>query len=790
MIKPISIKKIKASKRTWHVITGLAMLSILLHARFMSTPILETKSYSVKIQDQNQQLLRLTLSGDEKYRIFTPLAEINPQFVEAALLHEDRHFFYHLGVNPIALLKAGINTYARGTRRMGGSTITMQLARMLYPFHSISLSGKVKQIILALQLEALHSKHEILEAYLNLLPYGGNIEGVGAASLIYFSKSATNLTLAESLNLAVIPQNPNFRLLSSGNSTEKASNLISSARMRLFQTWVSLHPHETSETQELELPIVNKGLSQLPFRAPHFVELARQLRPTQKLLNTSLNYSIQNLAERKLKAYVEGHKNLGITNASVMILNFETMQVNAMIGSADFFNNDIEGQVNGTLAKRSPGSTLKPFVYGLAIDQGLIHPLTLLKDTPMSFNGFDPENFDRNFSGPVNARDALIRSRNVPAVYLTSLLSKPTLYEFLKSSQVKQLKSPEFYGLSLSLGGAELRMDELVRLYASLANGGKLKPLRYFQDDKIEEGKSILSPEASFLTLDMLKNNPRPDQKFSNQWVRNSVPVAWKTGTSHGFRDAWSIGVMGPFVIAVWLGNFGGQGNPALIGRDMAGPLFFSLVDALKEHATGQEHWLSPEGLNLKRLKVCSLSGHLPTKHCSHQIETWFIAGKSPITQCSIHREILISKKSGLRACEDAPNVKSDVFEFWPSDLLHIFRIAGIPRRPPPRFEASCSTQETQNFGVAPNITSPKKDVTYTLRLPAAELAEESPIPLQAVVDGDAQKLTWFVGNELIGQSDPQKPLLWKPRPGRFTVRVVDNLGRSDSRSLDVKMSQ
>ncbi len=760
-------------------------------ARFWQGPILEAYSYSRQVLARDGKLLRFTLSGDEKYRVFTPLDEIPPSVKEAVLLQEDRWFYFHPGINPWSLVKAAVETYS-GDRRMGGSTITMQLARMTSTRGSKTIGGKIAQIGRALHLELFHSKNEILEAYLNLLPYGANVEGIGAASFIYFGKSPKLLTTAEVLSLTVIPQNPNAR---SFLGSSQASLRSKEARASLQKAWLEQHPEDRNINLEMDLPLASKRLSGLPFAAPHFSNLVLERRVSGDFrqngkLETTLDLEIQTLVERKVSAYVNGQKRLGINNASVLVLDSETMEVLALVGSADFFDKKIQGQVNGVLGKRSPGSSLKPFTFALAMDQGLIHPMTLLKDTPMSFGGFDPENFDKTFSGPLSATDALIHSRNVPAVFLTSLLKSPSFYDFLKSSGIKKLREPTYYGLAMSLGGAEVTMEELSSLYAMLANKGELKPLRYLKTDPLRTTARLLSPEASFLTLDMLRKNLRNDQKYTESWIKNTVPIAWKTGTSHGFRDAWTTGVAGRFVISVWLGNFEGEGNPALIGRELAAPLFFSIVDGLRSRAQGEPKWLSRVDLNVKKVKVCALSGHLPGKNCRNEGEAWFIPGKSPISSCEIHREVLISTRSGLRGCElSRGEMRKEIFEVWPSDLLQIFRVAGIPRKTPPAFEPECRKSDTQITGLAPNIVSPRKEVVYTYRSGESETPQEI-VPLAAVADGDARSLHWFVGSEYLGKTDPQKPLLWKPKPGRYVVRVVDDLGRSDARDVDVKVTQ
>jgi penicillin-binding protein 1C len=785
----MSLKKLALSLILLAVLIGSVAT-----ARIFKTPLIDARNGSKQVVDRRGALLRMTLSGDEKYRLFTPLQDIPASAVEAVLMHEDRYFYFHPGVNPWSLAKAGVSTYLRGSRRIGGSTLTMQLARMTSTRGSKTITGKIHQVFRALYLEALYSKDEILEAYLNLLSYGGNIEGIGTASEIYFRKNASQMTLPEVLTLAVIPQNPNVR-------KTRGSGVLKESRSRLAASWLKVHPEDKIALSSLDVTLESKSMKELPFKAPHFVE--RVLSQSQgpefsriSKIETSLDSSLQRLVELKVDAYVRAKSAIGIKNATVMVVDTRSMEVVAHVGSANYFDSTIQGQVNGAQAQRSPGSTLKPFVYGLAIDQGLIHPLTLMKDTPMSFGGFDPENFDRKFAGPLSATEALISSRNVPAVYLTSQLEKPSLYQFLKATGAVLRHEPKYYGLALSLGGAELSMEEIIRMYAMLANKGELKSLKWShavnETAPAPAGRKLLSSEASFLVLDMLRQNPREDQRFVDGLLRDSRPVAWKTGTSHGFRDAWTFGLIGPYAVGVWLGNFNGDENPSLIGREMAAPLFFNLVDGLKSQASVETAWLSTRDLNLKKVKVCTVSGLFPNAHCKHGTDTWFIPGKSPIAKCNVHREIKVDAASGLRLCEENGRIfKRETFEFWPSDLLMVFKTAGIPRKTPPSYVAGCEKSATESQGVKPTITSPRKDVSYTYRVEETrDVASEDRIPFAAVADGDAHVLHWFVGAEYVGKTSADKPFLWKAKVGHHIVRVVDDLGRSDSRAIDVKASR
>ena len=295
------------------------------------------------------------------------------------------------------------------------------------------------------------------------------------------------------------------------------------------------------------------------------------------------------------------------------------------------------------------------------------------------------------FAGSLSAEDALVKSRNVPAVWVASQLHSPSLYDFLRSAGVSGLSGESHYGLALVLGGAELTLPELVELYAMLANQGVLRKLRFTKDEEPEEGRPLLTPGASFMVLDSLAKAPRPAQGFQPGWVQDPVPVSWKTGTSTGHRDAWTLGVVGPYVVGVWVGNFDGTPNPLFVGREAAAPLFFELVDALRGADPGVARWNRTPPPSLSRISVCAVSGHLPGPHCTHQVPTWFLPGTSPIRPCDIHREVLIDTRTNRRACGLSAYTRTEVYEFWPSDLLSLFRRAGIPRRVPPKLAEGCS---------------------------------------------------------------------------------------------------
>jgi len=727
-------------------------------------------------------LLRLTLARDEQYRVWVPLERIDPRLVEAVRLYEDRWFHWHPGFNPASLARGAWTTW-RGDARRGGSTLTMQLARRLYRIDSRTLRGKAKQVAAAMWLEARYSKHDLLEAYLNLAPYGSNIEGVEAASLVYFGKRASELLLPEALALAVIPQNPNRRGTDvRGASGESAwPQALSAARARLWSAWADRHPADATPATRaaLALPLQLRSTRQLPFAAPHAVQTLMRTLPDRPETATSLHAATQAAVERAIRQFIAARKGSGVTNAAALLVDTRTMRVRAWVGSANFADASIDGQVNATTAKRSPGSTLKPFIYGLALDQGLLHPRSILKDAPSSFGTYSPENFDGRFDGPVTARDALVRSRNVPAVAVAARLSKPTLYEFLKDAGVRQLASEQHYGLALALGGGELSMEELASLYAMLANGGELKPLTFTAGMQAPPTtRQLLSPEAAFITLDMLQANPRPDTG------QPAFPrVAWKTGTSWGFRDAWTAGVFGSSVLVVWVGNFDGTSNAALVGVHTAAPLFFNIVDSLRSQGLDPGEPARAMPANLAKVQVCAASGDLPNDECKDLATTWFIPGKSPIKVSTLHRAVWVDDATGRAVCGSGEHTHREVFEYWGSDMLQVFARAGMPRRVPPA-PARCGTGSMLAAEDGPQIVSPLRGAAYVLRLKSAPT-----LTLRANA-GRAGSVYWFADAAFVGSVAAGKDLVWSPpAAGKYTLSAVDAQGVADTREVSVEFA-
>lgn len=753
------------------LLTGLILLSLLYLHYQPKPPLASFYSESTAIYARNGELLRLTLAQDKQYRVWTPLAQIPKNIQTATLLYEDRWFYRHLGINPFALMRSVWMTFGKGSRQ-GASTITMQVARQVYDINSRTILGKLWQIGAAFYLELRYSKAEILETYLNIAPYSGNISGVGSASLIFFHKPVSQLNLAEALTLAVIPQNPVRR----APKRELPKPLLE-ARKRLWQHWLAQYPNDKQHDSDVNLPLLLKARSDKPFLAPHLTDWLLKHYPNDKSIHSTIDLATQQTLKNRIDSYVEQYRSMGVKNAAAMLINTDTMEVYGLVGSADFWNKKISGQVNGAFARRSPGSTLKPFAYSLALDQGLLHPRTVLADTPTSFGAFNPENFDGKFIGPITAQDALVRSRNIPALMIALKLSKPSLYGFLKQAGVYLPDTEQHYGLSLTLGGAEVTMEELVKLYAVLANRGVLHSLSYRTDLTVQEsGVSLLSDAASFITLDMLTYNVRPDTK------RRARPeVAWKTGTSWGFKDAWSVGVFGHYVLAVWVGNFDNASNTAFIGIKTAAPLFFSIVDSLRtQHLLkGLNDDIATQPSNVREVNVCAASGDLPNEDCPALAKTWFIPTKSPIKTSTLHRAVYFDKESGAVVCKGHPNAKKEIYEFWSSEMFGLFAQAGMPRRQPPDLPSCYDALNNQDL---PEIESPTMAGIYTLRT-----AKPSSIGLRAH-SRNGKDIFWFANKSFIGKTLASETLSWLPNyAGTYLIRAVDSLGNADSRRITVE---
>ncbi len=607
----------------------------------------------------------------------------------------------------------------------------MQLSRLRWGMRTRSPLGKLGQMFRAIQLERHYSKDEIIAAYFTIAPYGGNVEGARAASFRWCGKPASELTLRESASLSAIPQSPSTRRPSSeGNAS------LATAQARLMTRLRANHGEPPNEL-DVEFNLVP---TRIPREAPHFAR--RRLHEDTHSLSvpSSLELTQQQLIEQSIRDFLARWRSQGLLNASAVLLHAPSGEIRASVGSADFHNAHIAGQVDGTRARRSPGSTLKPFIYALALDAGLIQPQTLLDDAPRRFAGYNPENSDRQFLGPITASEALRRSRNVPAIELANRLPDGGLEKFLRNSGV-QLPHRD-HGLALAIGATELRLEDLARLYAQLA---------------IPQSGGRLSPEACWLTLNALRcDDPAAP-----------LGLACKTGTSNGFRDAWACGVIGDWVLCVWVGHFSGRAMPGLFASETAAPLLWQTAHRLDLENTRNA---SPPQ-DVVQVSVCAVSGDLAGKHCPHCRDGWFIGGVSPIKSCKVHQKI-----------------DDSVVEVWSADRLEQFRNAGFPRASSPHLGAADNPHLTASPAPAPKITSPQSALTYYLQSNARS-HQQNRLYLEANAAPGTQQIHWFADHRYLGASPPSEPLAWLPTVGDYELQAMDDAGRVSVARISVRLA-
>ena len=780
-------KRVATHMRRHRILYCLVFALLVIYAIikiFFTPPLLSDTHFGRAYFDRNGNLMRITLSADDKYRLFTPLADISEYVQRATILYEDKYFKFHPGVNPVALVRAAKNYFTSGARPVGASTITMQVARIKYDLDTRKIPGKLIQIAAAIYIDLFYSKDEILEAYLNLAPYGGNIESIGAASLIYFGKPARDLTKIEAITLSTIPQNPTKR----GLNTDAGLANIMNMRGDLVRRWIDINPTDAGLETLANMPLNVRTTRDLPFYAPHFInyEISQRrnywndLGARDSVVNTTLDLNLQSAMERTLQNQINSRAHLGIHNAAAILVNYKTMETLAYIGSANYFDKSIYGENDGVHARRSPGSTLKPLIYATAVDMGYIHGMTLLKDAKINFGVYAPENADSEFYGPVLARDALTHSRNIPAINLLRKIGTRNFYDILAASGVTNLKSPEWYGISVALGGAEVSMFELADIYSTMANLGMRYDIIINTDTPRGDGKQILTPEAFFITLDMLARQSTPTKNIP--FARKQTETLrhyWKTGTSSSFRDAWTAGIFGDFVLVVWVGNFDGTPNNAFSGAKAAAPIYFSLAETIEKYyaANGaplHNNNFMRDNLNISEIEMCDGVGGLAGKYCPKTVRAYFIPGKSPIETSSVYRAVPIDNATGLRACTyDAATTHMAVFEFWDAEYLDMFRRARITRNTPPPFMPGCDLDDIVETRAAPVITSPLDGTRAVI----VSDKNHEPVAFQAVSDMPAAKIFWFLDDEMIGTTLSGQTFTHHVSIGTHTVRITDEMG-------------
>jgi penicillin-binding protein 1C len=527
-------------------------------------PLEQARQVSTSIVDRNGKLLRAYAMADGRWRLpVDATTVVDPGYLKLLLAYEDRRFYSHGGVDPLALGRAAFQLATRGHIVSGGSTITMQLARLMEPRRERSVYAKLRQMVRALEIEQQLTKDQILDLYLALAPFGGNLEGIRAASIAYFGKEPKRLSLAEAALLVALPQSPETRRL------DRYPDVARAARDRVLDRMVEDgRVGQEDAAQAKTIGVV--GLRRpMPILAPHSADQAIATVKDSDVIRLTLDASLQKVLEAlaRDRAIALGPN----VSVAIIAVDNESGDVLARVGSSDYFDDRRSGQVDMTRAVRSPGSTLKPFIYGLAFEDGFVHPESLIDDRPIRFGSYAPENFDMTFQGTVPVRKALQLSLNVPAIALLDRVGSSRLSSRLKQAGANLvLPKDEAPGLAMGLGGVGVTLQDLAQLYSGLARLGNTRPLREIVIGKDDQRESLrlMDQVAAWQVGNVLMGTPPPENAPHNR-------IAFKTGTSYGYRDAWSVGFDGRITIGVWVGRPDGAPVPGLVGRTAAAPILF-----------------------------------------------------------------------------------------------------------------------------------------------------------------------------------------------------------------------
>ena len=738
-------------------------------------------SFAQVVYADDGRALRAFADSNGIWRQQAELNSVSPLYIQALLTYEDQYFWYHFGINPVSLFRALYLNWRCGCIVSGGSTLSMQVARILHP-HSRSISGKLRQILRTLQLEFSLSKKEILTLYLNYAPFGGTVEGVEAASQAYLGKSAKQLSHAEAALLTVLPQSPSrIRPDRYPQRAEKARNKVLK-RLASQQVWSDALIKSAQQEQ------VYAAKPSRPNFAPLLSRKLIQQFPLKKHINSTIDYDLQIGLEDHLKSFISSQPNK--SSAAVLVIDNEKGTVKAYIGSADFNDKSRFSNVDMISAIRSPGSTLKPFIYASAIDKGLIHSHSLLNDSPRYYSDYKPENFTGQFSGPVTVQNALQRSLNVPAVQVLEYLGAKNFYNQLASAGIKlTLPKSSKPNLSIALGGTGISLWQLVQAYSSLSNQGKVLSPRYIDDSATATPRYLMSESAAWITYKMLIDNPSPNALLSENIRRTTNDIAWKTGTSYGFRDAWAIGTSAKYTLGVWLGRPDGTPQPGHYGGLTAAPLLFNISDVLHQN----EHvWLNkPE--EVSTTEICWPLGKSKKQtaknlcHVSH--EAYTLAGLTPNSlQVINHDKWQMNPQAywqetatGLLTDFACPGEKIKKYiALWPKSLepwlpKKFTRAAMLPKK-----SQRCQQLTTPNFGDIKLVGLAKNTEIIRLSMDKSPL-----IPFSVL--GAIGQLDWYLNGNFVKSLTSDKTFFYAAeRYGEQQIAVIDQHGNSDMITFQV----
>jgi penicillin-binding protein 1C len=640
--------------------------------------------HSLRVLDRRGVLLREFQNDLEGRGEWVPLARISHNLLKATVAAEDRRFYKHIGLDPVALGRAIVDNLRAGEFVSGGSTITQQVIRNIYHHHR-TLFSKMIEAWYALRLERMMTKGEILEQYLNRVPYGNQLFGAEAASRTYVGKPARDLSIAEAAFLAALPNAPTTFNPYRGLEHALARQRSILAKM-LAQEMITADEYDRAVHQVLQV-----SPREISFRAPHAVEMvAREIgeRSGAASVRTTLDDALQQNVEWIVKKHLTSLQGKNVTNAAVVVIDNASAEIRVLLGSADYFDELHSGQVNGALALRQPGSSIKPFTYGLALEAGW-SPSDIIADLPVHIpddrGDYIPENYDRRYHGPVSLRVALACSYNIPAVRLCQDVGKHPLLQCLQCAGITSLTHPaEYYGYGLTLGNGEVSLLELTNAYAAIAAGGTWRPSRLIDAVSSPDGRdlsasfrlklpshTVFDERTAFLLTQMLSDPVARRPAFGGAF-QFPFTCAVKTGTTKDYRDNWTVGYTTAYTVGVWVGNFDGSPMRGVSGVTGAGQIFTDVVMLLHSPPFGRYpgDFGMPSGLVQQR--ICPRSGKLPTRECERSILEWFAVGTVPQDSCAVHQRYRVRDESGME--------REVVFEIYPPEYSEWSRQERIPR--------------------------------------------------------------------------------------------------------------
>jgi len=716
--------------------------------------------------DSKGELLRVWLNKNEQYK-FPKSEKISEKYKAAVLYFEDKRFYGHFGIDPIAVIRAIKQNVQAGRIESGASTITMQVARLKNPGKR-TFFAKLREAHAALRMELWKSKDEIFAEYSSIVPMGGNIVGIETACWRFFGHGSEEITWAQAALLALLPNRP------SALNLEKERELLLERRNNLLKSLAKagyIGTEILNSALEEPLPKMNTNWR---FKTPHYAESVSSLFQDQTILHGTIDGKVQERLERIAKNYGQKIREHSDVNISVLITETQTGKIRGYLGSLEYYDSLSKGMIDGVRAHRSTGSILKPFLYALAIERGPYTPESLIEDVPIWFRGFSPQNADKSHSGILPLKEALTRSLNIPAVKILSDYGVEDFHFWLKNAGLNGLfRTPEEYGLSLILGGGEASLQELVPLYSMLMNNGKRTELRWIEDSVSQKNEQLLQEVTAYHIREILTSVKRPDFEQYHLQFNNQIPVAWKTGTSYGSRDAWAIGVNEQWTIGVWVGNFKGGSVANLSGSSAAAPLLFSLFNNLSDNK--KELWKKPLYSNYESIEICRLSGYKATNICPRKRNVALPINRMQNQTCSCHKEIIISKIYGFEVCSlcwNAEDTLHIVEEHYSPAVRSVLRKTGREPKAETLHNPHCSAKKED---VQFSIVYPENGAR--LFLPGSDaLSNMGFVAIAAHKQRDAE-LQWFLNGAFLGSTKDEHKMAVTVGSGEYRIGVQDSLG-------------